>query len=148
MCRSAHKLTTHKRDNWKDSAMNEFNSIPRARPRLTAQNGPRLDQRGFLAYRQRYTLLFEVEDTGTGFAPEELTLLFNAFAQTAGGRAAGQRWKARVWAWGFITVSRNYWAAKSTSNLRWSKARYSNIRSPRPSPIRRKSSQSNLPSAL
>ncbi len=33
-------------------------------------------------------LLFEVEDTGTGFAPEELTLLFNAFAQTAGGRTA------------------------------------------------------------
>ena len=72
-------------------------------------------------------LLFEVEDTGTGIAPEELTLLFNAFAQTAGGRAAGQRWKARVWAWRFITVSRNYWAAKSTLNLRWSKARYSNF---------------------
>ena len=33
-------------------------------------------------------MLFEVEDTGTGFAPEELTLLFNALAQTAGGRTA------------------------------------------------------------
>ena len=33
-------------------------------------------------------LLFEVEDTGTGIAPEELTLLFNAFAQTPGGRTA------------------------------------------------------------
>ena len=34
------------------------------------------------------TLIFEVEDTGPGIAPEELDQLFKAFVQTATGRAA------------------------------------------------------------
>lgn len=34
------------------------------------------------------TLLFEVEDTGAGIAPEEMNLLFEAFAQTESGRHA------------------------------------------------------------
>ncbi|HAJ62117.1 MAG TPA: hypothetical protein DCP31_25155, partial [Cyanobacteria bacterium UBA8543] len=33
-----------------------------------------------------YSLLFEVEDTGPGIAPEEMDILFKAFVQTESGR--------------------------------------------------------------
>ena len=37
-----------------------------------------------------YSLIFEVEDTGPGIAPEELNILFNAFVQTETGRNSQQ----------------------------------------------------------
>jgi signal transduction histidine kinase/DNA-binding response OmpR family regulator len=36
--------------------------------------------------RQSYNLLFEIEDTGAGIAPEEIDILFQAFTQTETGR--------------------------------------------------------------
>ncbi|MBL1176629.1 CHASE2 domain-containing protein [Pantanalinema sp. GBBB05] len=38
----------------------------------------------------RYTLLFEVEDTGDGIAPEDLERLFQPFVQTEAGRQANE----------------------------------------------------------
>lgn len=43
MCRSPHQLTTHKRDHWKDSALNEFSAIIERRNRRYIYAGARLD---------------------------------------------------------------------------------------------------------
>jgi PAS domain S-box-containing protein len=56
------------------------------------QNGETLaiPQDGYSRIDHPQRLCFEVEDTGSGIAPEELEILFDAFAQTESGRQSQQ----------------------------------------------------------
>ncbi len=64
----------------------KFTQAGRVMLRLRGTEESRLGNRGVVPY----SLLFEVEDTGPGIAPEEIDILFDAFVQTETGRNSQQ----------------------------------------------------------
>jgi signal transduction histidine kinase/CheY-like chemotaxis protein/sugar lactone lactonase YvrE len=55
------------------------------RGRRTADEGAK-EQPSFVAQGDRSSLVFEIEDTGPGISPDEMSAVFEPFAQTASGR--------------------------------------------------------------
>ncbi|HEY9617852.1 MAG TPA: CHASE2 domain-containing protein [Microcoleaceae cyanobacterium] len=65
----------------------KFTQIGQVTLRVASQSSATIEQD---SGEWRYTLLFEVEDTGDGIAPEDLERLFQPFVQTEAGRQANE----------------------------------------------------------